>query len=169
MPFIGNTTTSFNVDANNINDQAITSPKLSATGGTEGQVLALDSNGDLVWSSDPAGQWVTSGNDIFYTTGNVGIGVNSPGQALDVADVDIAPLRVTRDQAVSSGAGLVLRQPNTTDGNDLRIVYQADTTGTGASSDVFFAALEFTAATHDHNTRAGEIGFYTAIVTGKQF
>jgi len=78
MPYIGNVLTSFAVETGNIVDQAVTAPKLSATGGTNGQVLALDAGGNLVWTSDPAGQWVTSGSDIYYTTGNVGIGLANP-------------------------------------------------------------------------------------------
>jgi hypothetical protein len=78
MPYIGNVLTSFAVETGNINDQAVTAPKLSATGGTNGQVLALDAGGNLVWTSDPAGQWVTIGSDIYYDTGLVGIGTSSP-------------------------------------------------------------------------------------------
>jgi hypothetical protein len=82
MPYIGNVLTSFAVETGNINDQAVTAPKLSATGGTDGQVLALDSNLNLEWVSDPAGQWVTSGSNIYYNDGNVGIGTSSPSNLL---------------------------------------------------------------------------------------
>ena len=86
MPYIGNVLTSFAVETGNINDQAVTAPKLSATGGTDGQVLALDSNLNLEWVSDPAGQWVTSGSNIYYNDGNVGIGTSSPSNILSLDD-----------------------------------------------------------------------------------
>ena len=95
------------------------------------------------------------------SSGNVGIGTSSPGSKLHISDNTAPPLEITRDQAIG-GSGILLRQPNTTDGNDLRITYESDTTGTGAASNVQFAAIEFTAATHNNSTRAGEIGFYTA-------
>ena len=84
MPYIGNVLTSFAVETGNIADQAVTAPKLSATGGTNGQVLGLDAGGNLVWTSDPAGQWVTSGSNIYFDGGNIGIGTASPSYALHV-------------------------------------------------------------------------------------
>ena len=87
MPYIGNVLTSFAVETGNIADQAVTAPKLSATGGTNGQVLGLDAGGNLVWTSDPAGQWVTSGSDIYFDGGNVGIGTTSPASLLTVDGV----------------------------------------------------------------------------------
>jgi len=79
MPYIGNVLTSFAVETGNINDQAVTAPKLSATGGTDGQVLALDSGGNLVWSSDPAGQWVTNGSDIYFDRASTNTNVATAG------------------------------------------------------------------------------------------
>ena len=94
MPYIGNVITSFAVETGSINDQAVTAPKLSATGGTDGQILALDSNLNLAWVSDPAGQWVTSGTDLNYTAGDVGIGTSSPDALLHVSGADTAIIRL---------------------------------------------------------------------------
>ena len=79
MPYIGNVLTSFAVETGNITDQAVTTPKLSATGGTEGQVLGLDAGGNLVWTSDPAGQWVTNGNDIYFDRASTNTNVATAG------------------------------------------------------------------------------------------
>ena len=103
MPYIGNVLTSFAVETGNINDQAVTAPKLSATGGTNGQVLALDAGGNLVWTSDPAGQWVTIGSDIYYDTGLVGIGTSAPSGKLEVGAV--AGSVTAGDLIVSTGSG----------------------------------------------------------------
>ena len=47
---------------------------LPAADGSANYVLATDGSGTLSWIADPAGQWVTSGSNIYFTGGNVGIG-----------------------------------------------------------------------------------------------
>ena len=114
MPYIGNVLTSFAVETGNINDQAVTAPKLSATGGSDGQVLALDSNLNLEWVSDPAGQWITNGDDIHYNAGNVGIGLASPSDLLEITPT-------------STREGLTIKTTGTTFGG-----INIDTNRTGA-------------------------------------
>ena len=144
MPYIGNVLTSFAVETGNINDQAVTAPKLSATGGTDGQVLALDSNLNLEWVSDPAGQWVTSGSNIYYNDGNVGIGTSSPESNLHIADTSGPIIRLTN----STG----------TDGTYTGRISTGDAAGT------FFAGINF----FKHDTNDGEIRFRTKVANTNQ-
>ena len=57
---------------------------LPAADGSANYVLATDGSGTLSWIADPAGQWVTSGSNIYFTGGNVGIGDTSPSNPLSV-------------------------------------------------------------------------------------
>ena len=57
---------------------------LPAADGSANYVLATDGSGTLSWIADPAGQWVTSGSNIYFTAGNVGIGDSSPSNPLSV-------------------------------------------------------------------------------------
>ena len=52
--------------------------------GTAGQALVSNGASAPSWSTITSSQWVTSGANIYYTTGNVGIGTTSPSSALDV-------------------------------------------------------------------------------------
>jgi len=94
MPYIGNITSDFSVDTGNITNRAVTALKLSPSSvGSNGQVLGVDGSGNLQWTSDPAGQWITTGSDIYFSAGSVGIGESSPGSKLHVKidDTGIAP------------------------------------------------------------------------------
>lgn len=49
-----------------------------------GRVLTSDANGIASWAA-PFTQWVNSGGNIYYPSGNVGIGTTAPAYTLDVA------------------------------------------------------------------------------------
>ncbi len=86
--------------------------KIIYTDGTQGagKVLTSDANGVASWQPAGSGssQWTTAGNDIHYSTGNVGIGTTTPDAKLHVA----GSLKVVDG---TQGAGKVL----TSDANGL--------------------------------------------------
>ncbi|MFZ4522404.1 MAG: hypothetical protein ACOYNC_11905 [Bacteroidales bacterium] len=52
--------------------------------GASGQVLTTDGIGSTSWEALLSSQWTTSGSNIFFNTGNVGIGTADPALKLDV-------------------------------------------------------------------------------------
>lgn len=67
---------------NQLNAPAYTSA--TAFTGTIAGYLGFDSSGNILTTS-AASQWITSGSNIYYNTGSVGIGTASPTSALGVA------------------------------------------------------------------------------------
>ncbi len=101
-----------------------------------GHLVELDSGGKIPASLLPSGmstQWTTSGANIHYTSGNVGIGTSSPAQLLHVAGL----ARLT-PVAISSGAAGDFGF-DSADSNKLKFhngtAWQTVNTGGGGSGD----------------------------------
>lgn len=56
--------------------------------GTNGQVLKTNGNGSVNWGTDAnVNLWTTTGNNIYYNSGDVGIGSNAPQAKLHIGNV----------------------------------------------------------------------------------
>jgi hypothetical protein len=74
--------------------------------GTIAGYLAFDSLGNILTTTSPATQWTTSGANIYYNTGNVGINNASPAYKLDVGgDINITGAFRINGTAIGTGGG----------------------------------------------------------------
>lgn len=84
------------------------SMKLPTSAGTSGYALTTDggSPAQLGWSPMTSSQWTTSGSNIYYNTGNVGIGTSSPSVGLHIYKAQDVPLRIETTSTYASGFDL---------------------------------------------------------------
>jgi hypothetical protein len=74
--------------------------------GTVAGYLAFDSSGNVLTTTSPSTQWTTSGSNIFYNTGNVGINNSSPAYKLDVVgDINITGSFRINGTPIGTGGG----------------------------------------------------------------
>lgn len=74
--------------------------------GTVAGYLGFDSSGNILTTTAPSTQWTTSGSNIYYNSGNVGVGTVSPAYKIDVAgDINITGAFRVNGVAIGTGGG----------------------------------------------------------------
>ncbi|MDX1907662.1 MAG: hypothetical protein SF053_11555, partial [Bacteroidia bacterium] len=83
---------------------------VSAATPTAGQALTWDGS---AWVAGSGGQWTTTGANIFYTGGNVGIGDATPAGTLTVGDGDKFQVSGTEGDVIFTDDNATIRFPAT--------------------------------------------------------
>jgi hypothetical protein len=69
---------------------------LTSAAGTSGQVLTSAGSGAApTWTTVSASQWTTTGSNIYYSTGNVGINTSTPARRFEVNGAGAVAARVS--------------------------------------------------------------------------
>jgi hypothetical protein len=77
---------------------------LPTADGTTGQLLQTDGAGAVTFVDFSGSPWTTSGSDIYYTTGNVGVGTTTPSEPLDV----VGDVEITGNLKLTSGTSSIV-------------------------------------------------------------
>jgi hypothetical protein len=106
--------------------------KLDVAGNVNASGLCLGGDCKTAWSQvgGSSSQWTTSGSNIFYSSGNVGVGTNSPGARLDVG-AGVAARGAYTDLLLGAG------------GNNPQLEFYGATKSTALAHDEAFGGLVF--------------------------
>jgi trimeric autotransporter adhesin len=101
----------------------------------------------LVNGAPFAGQWTTQGPNIYFSTGNIGVGTNTP---LSKLHLDFASTNTNFSSITNSDVGLLIKNTNTTN-NNFNVVSLQDAYG--------FSIGQFGTVTTNHGTHTGRLFF----------
>lgn len=111
---------------NNTGDETTSSIKTKlgvASGSTDGYLTSIDWN---TFNNKVSSQWGTSGNDIYYNSGNIGIGTNSPQALLHLSTTS------------GGGEGVMFTDTSASAGNkQMRIQFHPTPGGTSPAGIIF--------------------------------
>lgn len=118
------------------------------TGGTPGYYYYNGSSWVQLGAASGASQWTTTGSNIYYNTGNVGIGITNPGNILTVEGTGNSNTGVLGLKATGTGAGggfvwaTSAIAPNLAAGNNLIHIIGNDVTNQYNSGYIGFKLIE---------------------------
>ena len=143
------------------------------THGTSGQVLSTTGSGTLTWTTASGGgsQWTSSSNDIYYSTGNVGIGTNSPSSKLHLVGAEASGERNNMLRIESNNnASLTLKNTNANAGGGEYQLFTSSSNSNpslGAGSLAIYYDHPSAAAYRFSINTAGNVGIGTGMPTEK--
>jgi hypothetical protein len=131
-----------------------TGSAISSLNCTIGQIIKFDASGFAGCGTDSTGgssQWTTTGSDIYYNAGKVGIGNNSPQRQLHVTTTNSG-----------NPTMLALENLDTTDGNGMSITFRGTTTGAGGASFQSLSGIATAIQGHNNATKTSTMSFWTS-------